>query len=158
MAANSKKVILFIVEGPTDEVALSPVLKKLFQNAQVRFHVVHGDISTDLRTDSSNAVRTVNDHIKVEMDRYGFKRSDIIRVIHLVDTDGAFIPNANVIASDIDKLQYEENRIVTRFIPETIARNERKKRVLHRLYPTKKNWWNPLFRLLLFEKSGACVA
>lgn len=28
MAAKTKKVILFIVEGPTDENALSPVLKK----------------------------------------------------------------------------------------------------------------------------------
>lgn len=103
MAASSKKVMLFIVEGPTDEDTLSPVLKKLFQNAQVRFHVVHGDISTDLSVDSSNAVNRVNDQIKMEMDRYGFRRNDILRVIHLIDTDGAFIPNANVVAGDVEK-------------------------------------------------------
>lgn len=137
MAANSKKVILFIVEGPTDEDALSPVLKKLFQSSQVRFHVVHGDISTDFSVDSSNAVSTVNGHIKMEMDRYGFKRSDIIRVIHLIDTDGAFIPNANIVAGDVEKLQYEENRIVAKLAPQTIARNERKQRILRRLYPAK---------------------
>lgn len=138
MAVKSKKVILFIVEGPTDEDALSPVLKKLFQSAQVLFHVVHGDISTDFSVDSRNAISTVNDHIKIEMDRYGFKRSDIIRVIHLIDTDGAFIPNANVVAGDVEKLQYEENRIVAKVVSQTIARNERKQRVLHRLYPAKK--------------------
>lgn len=143
MAASSKKVVLFIVEGPTDEDALSPVLKKLFQNAQVRFHVVHGDISTDLSVDSSNAINVVNDHIKMEMGRYGFKRNDIIRVIHLIDTDGAFIPNANVVAGDVEKLQYEENRIVTTLVPQTIARNERKQRVLHRLYPAKKVGGSP---------------
>lgn len=137
MAANTKKVILFIVEGPTDEDALSPVLKKIFQNAQVRFHVVHGDLTTDFSVDNSNAVKTINEHIKLELDRYGFKRSDIIRVIHLVDTDGAFIPNANVVAGDVERLQYEENRIVTKSVPQTIARNERKQRVLHRLYPEK---------------------
>lgn len=143
MAASSKKVVLFIVEGPTDEDALSPVLKKLFQNAQVRFHVVHGDISTDLSVDSSNAINVVNGHIKMEMGRYGFKRNDIIRVIHLIDTDGAFIPNANVVAGDVEKLQYEENRIVTKLVPQTIARNERKQRVLHRLYPAKKVGGSP---------------
>lgn len=37
MAANTKKIILFIVDGPTDEDALSPVLKKIFQNTQVEF-------------------------------------------------------------------------------------------------------------------------
>lgn len=143
MAARSKKVILFIVEGPTDEDALSPVLKKLFQNAQVRFHVVHGDISTDFSVDSSNAVNTVNNHIKMEMDRYGFKRNDIIRVIHLIDTDGAFIPNANVVAGDVERLQYKENCIVAKLVPQTIARNERKQRVLHRLYPAKKVGGSP---------------
>lgn len=112
MAANTKKIILFIVDGPTDEDALSPVLKKIFQNTQVRFHVVHGDITSDMRVNNANAVSTVNAHVKMEMDRYGLKRSDIIRVIHLIDTDGAFIPKQNVIADDIEKTQYQENQIV----------------------------------------------
>ena len=124
MAADTKKVILFIAEGPTDEDALSPVLKKIFQNSHVRFHVVHGDLTSDFTVDNSNAVKTVNSHIKMELDRYGFKRSDIIRVIHLIDTDGAFIPNANVVAGDVEHIQYEENQIVTKSVPRTIARNE----------------------------------
>ena len=130
MAADTKKVILFIAEGPTDEDALSPVLKKIFQNSHVRFHVVHGDLTSDFTVDNSNAVKTVNSHIKMELDRYGFKRSDIIRVIHLIDTDGAFIPNANVVAGDVEHIQYEENQIVTKSVLRTIARNEQKQRVL----------------------------
>ena len=137
MAADTKKVILFIAEGPTDEDALSPVLKKIFQNSHVRFHVVHGDLTSDFTVDNSNAVKTVNSHIKMELDRYGFKRSDIIRVIHLIDTDGAFIPNANVVAGDVEHIQYEENQIVTKSVPRTIARNEQKQRVLYWLYPEK---------------------
>lgn len=124
-------------EGPTDEYALSPVLKKIFQNSHVRFHVVHGDLTSDFTVDNSNAVKTVNSHIKMELDRYGFKRSDIIRVIHLIDTDGAFIPNTNVVAGDVEHIQYEENQIVTKSVLRTIARNEQKQRVLYRLYPEK---------------------
>ena len=143
MAAITKKVILFLVEGPTDEDALSPVLKKIFQNSQVRFHVVHGDITSDLLVDAANVLVTVNEHVKIEMDRYGFKRSDILRVIHLIDTDGAFIPNENVIAGDVNKLQYEENQIICQYPARTIARNERKTRTLNRLCSAKKAGGTP---------------
>lgn len=143
MAAKTKKVILFIVEGPTDEDALSPVFKKIFQNEQVHFHVVHGDLTSDFSVDSTNAKKTMDKHIEMELGRYGFKRTDVIRVIHLIDTDGAFIPNANVVAGDVERLQYEENRIITRSVAQTIARNERKRRILHKLYPEKKVGGSP---------------
>jgi hypothetical protein len=135
MAAKTKKVILFIVEGPTDENALSPILKRIFQNEEVRFHVVHGDFTSDWLVNSTNAINTVNDHIKAEMDRYGFRRTDIINVIHLIDTDGAFIPSGCVVAGDIERLCYEENQIVARNPLLTIERNSKKAQVLSRLYP-----------------------
>ncbi len=74
MAAKTKKVILFIVEGPTDEETLSPVLKKAFQREDVRFHVVHGDMTSNWSVSGNNAVKTVNEHIEVERKRYGFNK------------------------------------------------------------------------------------
>ncbi|GAB1477354.1 hypothetical protein MASR2M70_21920 [Bacillota bacterium] len=49
MNAKTKKIILFIVEGPTDEDALSSILKKIFEGEgkDIRFHVVHGDMTSD---------------------------------------------------------------------------------------------------------------
>lgn len=41
-----KKVMLFIVEGPTDETSLSTVLNRIFSSSTVKFQVVHGDILT----------------------------------------------------------------------------------------------------------------
>lgn len=136
MAAKTKKVILFIVEGPTDVNALSPVLKKIFQNEEVRFHVVHGDFTSDWLVNSTNAIKAVNEHIKAEMDRYGFRHTDIIKVIHLIDTDGALIPSGCVVAGDIERLCYEENQIISRNPQVTIERNSKKAQVLSRLYPT----------------------
>lgn len=40
--SKAKKVIFVIVEGPTDEDALSSVLKQIFSSAEVHFHVIHG--------------------------------------------------------------------------------------------------------------------
>ena len=38
-----KKIMLFIVEGPTDETSLSTVLSRIFSSDTVKFQVVHGD-------------------------------------------------------------------------------------------------------------------
>lgn len=134
MATKTKKVILFIVEGPTDENALSPIFIKIFQSEKVLFHVVHGDVTSEWLVNSTNAIKTVNEHIKVEMDRYGFRRNDIIEVIHLIDTDGAFIPNDCVVIGDVEKLCYTENQIISQNPQGTIERNSKKAQVLRRLY------------------------
>jgi Icc-related predicted phosphoesterase len=96
MANKPKKIVMFIVEGTTDEDALSQILQKIFENEQVRFHIVFGDITTDYNVDEKHIVNEVYDHIKSEMIKYKISRTNIIKIIHLIDTDGAFIPNSNV--------------------------------------------------------------
>ena len=138
MASKTKKVILFIAEGPTDEDTLSPVLKGIFQKEEVRFHIVHGDMTSDWSVNGKNAVKTVNAHIEMELKRYGLTKKDILKVIHLVDTDGAFIPKQQVFSSETGEIRYFEDHIETGS-PETIAkRNEQKSQVLHRLCQTGK--------------------
>ena len=138
MNVNAKKVMLFLVDGPTDEDALSPILKTIFKNSQVKFHVIHGDITSDQAVNSNNAVKTVNGHIHQEMNRYGLTPKDILKIIHLVDTDGAFIPHESVTEGQVDKLRYEDNRIVAKNVQRVIERNERKTRIVQRLHLTKK--------------------
>ena len=43
--ADEKKVVLFIVEGPSEETALEPLFKQLFDRKRVQFHVAHCDIT-----------------------------------------------------------------------------------------------------------------
>ncbi len=138
MATKTKKIILFIVEGITDEFALSPVLKNIFQNEDVRVHVVNGDITSDWLASSRNAINTVHDHIEVERKRYGFEKKDIIVVVHLVDTDGAFIPDDRVFLSSHNKIQYFDDHIESASPTTTLDRNNRKAQVLRRLQSTSK--------------------
>ncbi len=133
MAAKTKKVILFIVEGPTDEETLSPVLKKAFQREDVRFHVVHGDMTSNWSVSGNNAVKTVYEHIEVERKRYGFDKKDILKVIHLVDIDGAFIPADKVMQSTTGTIRYFDDRIESADPEGVIDRNSRKSQVLYRL-------------------------
>lgn len=44
--ASTRKVVLFIVEGPSDEAALGGIFTKIFNNAAVKFDVIHGDVTT----------------------------------------------------------------------------------------------------------------
>ena len=42
---SEKKVVVFIVEGPSDEAAIGTIMKEYFSSNEVRFIVVHGDIT-----------------------------------------------------------------------------------------------------------------
>ena len=134
----AKKVIMFIVEGPTDADALEPALRKIFDNERIHFHIVHGDITTKKEVSAANIISKVTSCIKQEMDRYGFKQRDILRVIHIIDTDGAFIPNSKVEFEDIEKIKYLEAKILTSDREAIIKRNEQKTRVVCRLIGAAK--------------------
>ena len=137
MGKKTKKVIMFIVEGPTDEDALSPVIKQLFQNNDIRFHIVHGDITTDFSVNEREIIKEVNSHIEAEMHRYGYKKSDIIQVIHLLDTDGAFIPESHIVQCDTDRIRYENNSIICREPDKIAFRNRKKKAAVMRFKGAK---------------------
>lgn len=133
MAAKTKKVILLIVDGPTDEIALGPILKKIYDKNDVLFHVIHGDMTSNWSVENINAVKTVHEHIEIERKRYGLQKKDIIEVIHLIDTDGAFIPAERVIYSSVKDIQYYKDRIESSDPASTISRNKRKAQVIYRL-------------------------
>lgn len=153
-----KKALLFIVEGSTDRDSLSPVLANIFENSYIHFHVFRGDITLQHGTTPQNIVKKVNDCVKEEMKRNGYRRSDIIKVYHLIDTDGAFIPDENVRAfNEPDHLSkistvYQENCILCRD-PEVIRhRNGNKTRVVRRLIGQKTIGKTP-YELLFMSRN-----
>ena len=74
-----KKVMLFIVEGPTDETSLSTVLNRIFSSSTVKFQVVHGDVLTRDFTSSDKIVAAVWDQVKAFMGEI-YKKIDICRI------------------------------------------------------------------------------
>lgn len=136
MDGKTKKIIFFIVEGPTDENALSPILKKIFQSEEVAFHVVHGDLTSEQKVTKNNIVKSVNAHIKEEMKRYGLSKKDVLKIVHLIDTDGAFIPSDRVIYGPNRSIEYLDNLIVVKNVTEIVNRNARKTRAVSALNKT----------------------
>lgn len=136
--SKAKKVIFVIVEGPTDEDALSSILKAIFSSAEVHFHVIHGDITTEDAISGSNAKSHVAKRVAAEMEKYAYKVSDILQIVHLIDTDGAFIPDELVKERKEKGVQYFKDHIETGEVKYIQNRNQKKSSVVASLCATGK--------------------
>ena len=94
MPKAAKKVVIFLVEGAYDEIALFAVMEKIFEDTNaIRFHICHGDITAKKDINEANVLREISKIIRkiIDNDKL-FNAKDIQKIIHLIDTDGAFIP------------------------------------------------------------------
>ena len=134
---SEKRVIAVIVEGPSDEIAIGGILKEFFSSEEVQFAVVHGDITSESSVTIENAVSEVNKLVQGIVTRYGYKMDDFIRIIHIVDTDGAFTKDCIVKGDDSSTLYYEDH-IETNRVEAIESRNKHKAEILFKLYTTGK--------------------
>jgi hypothetical protein len=129
---KTKKVKLFLVEGPSEETALALIFERLFSNDAVKFDVVHGDVTVNLNGKTvRNAVREqVIRHVRTQ--NYSWK--DLAEIIHIVDIDGAFIPDDKVVkASEVSAINYGESCIEAPNPGCIVCRNHEKAAALKQL-------------------------
>ncbi len=134
---NEKKALLFIVEGLSDEAALGTIMKELFADSEVRFQPVHGDITTKDYVSKHEIVKKIDELLCSFMKTYGYQKSDIAKIIHLADTDGAFIPDRSVVAAPNRHALYYPDHIETRLTRDIKDRNHRKAAILQKLSMTR---------------------
>lgn len=134
---QSKKVVLFIVEGITDEISIGYIITKLNKDSKVFFQIVNKDITSDYSSDSSNIIKKINEQIKCSIEEKHFKKNDIIKVVHLVDTDGAYANEECIQYKDIKNIEYESEKIYTNNVDRIKQRNIRKAQILDKLSSTK---------------------
>ena len=136
-----KKVVFVIVEGPSDEVALGAVLSKLFDINSVFVHIMFGDITTEWLKGNKSIVDRVGDEIKSFAKSRHFNKSDFQEIIHIADTDGAFISNDKIIEdTNAEEVWYSEHEIRTRRKSSIEQRNEIKSRHMRILFGRKTIW------------------
>ena len=141
---QSKKIVLFLVEGVTDETAFGLILSRLIEEKKiVRFKIIGGDITTRSGTNSKNCINRVVDQVKEFLARDFYQKSDILEIIHLVDLDGAFISEDHII-KDESKLPdgahvyYTLDYIITDHKESICYRNLQKSEVLSKLSEAKE--------------------
>ncbi len=146
------KMIIFIVEGESDQIALSVPISKLIDQIDSRFRVVFlrnknrernhgGDITSDFFLDKNGIKQWIKpDHLaraiydKILFQTINFRNvfpEDISEIIQIVDTDGTFIPDEKVILNiklpASKSPRYYDDRIETISPKGIVQRNKRKK-------------------------------
>lgn len=133
---SEKKVVAFIVEGPSDEAALGTIMKEYFSNNEVRFVIVHGDITLKDYVSADHILIKINEQIEGVKNRYRYQQEDFIKIIHIVDMDGVYIPDVNIREADVEGVRYYEDHIDAQNVDSVIDRNKRKGTVLFKLRKT----------------------
>lgn len=135
--AEGKKVIFILVEGPSDEKALS-LIAKFYKNEKVTIHFTKGDFTSDFVNTHTNCIKNLSTIIKNLRDEYGLKRKDVSQVIHIIDTDGAFIPDKYIVKSEYKTNHYSVDCIETNNIRKIIERNNHKTEIVNILNSADK--------------------
>lgn len=92
----SKKVVIIIVEGDSDEELLINRLREMFIDKEIRFEPQNGDIFYGYK--SQKTIKAIiGDEVKRLIKKRKYKPSDIIAILHIMDTDGCFIKNDKII-------------------------------------------------------------
>jgi len=133
MVDNEKKVIVFIVEGPSEEAAMGTVMKEYFVGELVQFVVVHGDITMQDYANAANIIKKINQCLDLLKQRYRYKNSDFFQIIHLADTDGVFIKDEFVQQAEVGQVRYYEDHMESGSVEATRNRNRSKAEVLFKL-------------------------
>lgn len=129
---NSKKIILLIVEGKTEELALGPILRNLITDKRTHFKVVNSDITADKNTTVKNIGYKLTRLVKAFLGQI-FLPSHLAEIIHITDTDGTFIADDAVLIKAAGEIEYTNENILTSNKHNIIARNLRKASVLRHL-------------------------
>lgn len=139
-----KKVVLVIVEGPSDDTALGVMLNQIYDKDKVHIYIMHGDITTREGVRSDNIVAKIGNEVRSYAKSNHYTSKDFKQIIHIVDTDGAYIPKENIILdSEHDKISYEPDGIHTSNQQRIIERNKQKTDNLYRLRRTGQIWQVP---------------
>lgn len=143
-----KKYLLFIVEGANDKREIQSMIRAVTNSRFYDYYVdayciKGGDITSDYKTNEKNIISKLNE-IVIGWRNGGeppFQRipvSDVERIIHIVDTDGVFVPESAVIESNDAKVQYHDDRMCTIDRNGIVNRNRKKAGVLKKLIVTKQ--------------------
>ncbi len=66
VTCEEKKVILFLVEGPTDENSLGMILQKILKDKKIFFHIIYTDLTSEKQSNVQNILKKIEEEIKKE--------------------------------------------------------------------------------------------
>lgn len=142
-----KKIVFVIVEGPSDDEALGVILTRLYDKNAVHVEITHGDITSDLSVSAGNIASKIGNMVRGYAKANHYKISDFQEVIHLIDMDGAYIPEDAVVCDpEAEKPYYTTTEIRTAKPQQICERNKRKSSNIDRICMMNHVWGELSYR------------
>jgi len=138
MKKKAKKVILFLVEGASDLTSLE-FIDNINDDETIKFQITSGDITSKSNVTVQNCRDEINKILLFFMGRSKLRKTDIIKIIHILDIDGIYIPEINIVEDkNVKKFLYTTNGIIAPSKEKVQKRNEAKKQILEKLLITSE--------------------
>ncbi len=128
-----KKVVIFIVEGSSDKKALEKIFQKIYKGRNIVFKFTDGDITSDESMTESKAVEKIYEKVDAYMKDKKLMRQHIWQIVHIFDTDGAYVPDTAVVKGNTSRFFYTPTQISSRNVQKVLERNERKRKLMNDL-------------------------
>lgn len=127
---RTKKLILILVEGKSDEASLEYVLSNLVKSEKVKFVICRGDITSDNKTTTRNVNKKITAKIKEFLDSSNglYSITYVNLIVHIMDTDACSIDECNIVESD--KNEYQKTIVNTTSKNNILNRNRKKLAIL----------------------------
>lgn len=136
-----RKIVLLIVEGPSDETALGILFTRILGRERVLVKTMRGDITTQVCSSPAAMTKRVDEIVKRYAKQNHFLASDFAEVVQITDTDGAFIPEENVIQDgSAEGHRYTDKYIYAEHAQSIIMRNKHKSANLKALVACCSVW------------------
>lgn len=159
---NSRtNVVIYIVEGKSEVECLRPVLSSLYDKTNPKYEVFfppmieekglnRGDITSKIGITPGNISGCIMKlYIDPFLNRFGLEASDIGEIVHIVDLDGAYIVDENIVEDkSLEKYHYTESVICANSAESVKNRNALKRANID--YLTTRNY-------LLHKNSGYSI-
>ena len=129
--------MIFILEGPSDDTSLTGSLKHIFASSRIEPLIMHGDITSDRNVTNRNIIRKLHEEIKAFCNKNFLTKGNILRIVHIIDTDGAFIPDELIQEEPgCSQIIYSEDNIRCSSKENLIRRNHIKQQNVQKLLDT----------------------
>ena len=136
MTKSEKKILFILVEGISDMISLKRSFESAFPDKKVMVEAYKGDITTQRFTTASNIEERIYEEMWYRLRQTSLDFDDVCKIIHIIDTDGAYIEDKRVIQEESRQHPYYDPGkcvIRTRNKFGIEKRNEQKREVVDRL-------------------------
>lgn len=138
---QQKKVLFIICEGATDDVTLHRPLTNFINdlNKYIKVEITNGDVAYTKNINSDTCVKYIKKIIDDFREKMFLLPTDIIGIIHFIDTDGAFMNTYNIVSAGYGiKNTFIDDTLLTASKSSTTALFTKKKEVYQKLVSTEK--------------------